>query len=135
WDALFLDHRDHANLVPLPLSLRAIFFANLSAILALAALFTIVVNAASLVLFPIAVVGSKFLRRVDSLYSRPRRGRLHRQRLQLLCRLCSRRKLDGPSPCRALAPSLSRRSLPRRHRPPRAHRQQLHGALSAHASP
>src|SRR5258706_6837211 len=35
------------------------FFANLSAILALAALFTIVVNAASLVLFPMAVVGSQ----------------------------------------------------------------------------
>ena len=59
WDALFLDRRDYANLVPLPLSLRAIFFANLSAILALAALFTTVVNAASLVLFPIAVVGSQ----------------------------------------------------------------------------
>jgi hypothetical protein len=59
WDALFLDRRDYANLVPLPLSLRAIFSANLSAILALAALFTIVVNAASLVLFPIAVVGSQ----------------------------------------------------------------------------
>jgi len=59
WDALFLDRRDYANLVPLPLPLRAIFFANLSAIVALAALFTIVVNAASLVLFPIAVVGSQ----------------------------------------------------------------------------
>jgi hypothetical protein len=59
WDALFLDRRDYANLVPLPLSLRAIFFANLSAILTLAALFTVVVNAASLVLFPIAVVGSQ----------------------------------------------------------------------------
>jgi hypothetical protein len=59
WDALFLDRRDYTNLVPLPLSLRAIFFANLSAILALAALFTVVVNAASLVLFPIAVVGSQ----------------------------------------------------------------------------
>jgi hypothetical protein len=59
WDALFLDRRDYTNLVPLPLSLRAILFANLSAILTLAALFTIVVNAASLVLFPIAVVGSQ----------------------------------------------------------------------------
>src|SRR6202022_745327 len=59
WDALFLDRRDYTNLVPLPLSLRTIFFANLSAILALAALFTIVVNAASLVLYPIAVVGSQ----------------------------------------------------------------------------
>jgi len=59
WDALFLDRRDYTNLVPLPLSLRAVFFANLSAILALAALFTLVVNAASLVLFPLAVVGSQ----------------------------------------------------------------------------
>jgi hypothetical protein len=59
WDALFLDRRDYTNLVPLPVSLRAIFFANLSAILALAALFTFVVNAASLLLFPIAVVGSQ----------------------------------------------------------------------------
>ena len=59
WDALFLDRRDYTNLVPLPVSLRAIFFANLSTIIALAALFTIVVNAASLVLYPIAVVGSQ----------------------------------------------------------------------------
>ena len=59
WDALFLDRRDYANLVPLPLGLRVIFFANLAAILGLAALFTVVVNAASLVLFPIAVVGSQ----------------------------------------------------------------------------
>jgi hypothetical protein len=59
WDALFLDRRDYANLVPLPLSLRTIFFANLSAILALAALFTVIVNAASLLLFPMAVVGSQ----------------------------------------------------------------------------
>jgi hypothetical protein len=59
WDALFLDRRDYTNLVPLPVPLRAIFFANLSAILALAALFTMIVNAATLVLFPIAVVGSQ----------------------------------------------------------------------------
>lgn len=59
WDALFLDRRDYTNLVPLPISLRAIFFANLLAIMALAALFTVVVNAASLALFPIAVVGSQ----------------------------------------------------------------------------
>src|ERR1700726_1692296 len=59
WDAIFLDRRDYTNLVPLPISLRAIFFANLSAILALAALFTVVVNAASLLFFPMAVVGSQ----------------------------------------------------------------------------
>lgn len=59
WDTIFLDRRDYSNLVPLPLSLGAIFFANLCAILALTAVFAIVANAASLVLFPIAVVGSR----------------------------------------------------------------------------
>jgi hypothetical protein len=59
WDSIFLDRRDHTNLVPLPVSLRAIFLANFSGILVLAALFTVVVNAASIVLFPIAVVGSQ----------------------------------------------------------------------------
>jgi hypothetical protein len=58
WDAILLDRRDHTNLVPLPVSLRTIFLANLSAICVLAVLFTLVVNAASIVLFPVAVVGS-----------------------------------------------------------------------------
>src|SRR5205823_11021192 len=47
---------DYINLVPLP---RAIFFANLFAILCLAGVFAFVANAASLFLFPIAVVGSQ----------------------------------------------------------------------------
>jgi hypothetical protein len=59
WDSIFLDRRDHANLMPLPISVRSVFFANLSAVLVLASLFTLVVNAASLVLFPVAVVGSQ----------------------------------------------------------------------------
>src|SRR3984893_11861208 len=59
WDAVFLDRRDYANLVPLPIRLRTIFLVNFSAIIALAALFTLVVNAASMVLFPVAVVGSQ----------------------------------------------------------------------------
>ena len=59
WDAIFLDRRDYANLVPLPLSLRAIFLANLCAILSLAGLLTLIVNAVSLVLFPMAVAGSQ----------------------------------------------------------------------------
>ena len=56
WDAIFLDRRDYINLVPLP---RAIFFANLFAILCLAGVFAFVANAASLFLFPVAVVGSQ----------------------------------------------------------------------------
>jgi hypothetical protein len=59
WDSIFPDRRDHANLVAQPISVRTIFFANFSAVLVLAALFAVVVNAASLVLFPVAVVGSQ----------------------------------------------------------------------------
>jgi hypothetical protein len=59
WDAIFLDRRDYTNLVPLPISLTTIFAANFCAILAFAAFLTVVVNAASSVLFPIAVVGSQ----------------------------------------------------------------------------
>ncbi|MGB8459629.1 MAG: hypothetical protein WCE50_18040, partial [Candidatus Acidiferrum sp.] len=59
WDALFLDHRDYFNIVPLPISLRRIFLGNFAAILLLAAALTLDVNAGSFVLFPIAVVGSQ----------------------------------------------------------------------------
>jgi hypothetical protein len=59
WDALFLDRRDYSNIVPLPVSLRRIFFGNLGAILLLAMALTLDVNAASFLLFPVAVVGSQ----------------------------------------------------------------------------
>jgi hypothetical protein len=59
WDAIFLDRRDYTNLVPLPISLTTIFTANFCAILAFAAFLTIVVNAASSIFFPIAVMGSQ----------------------------------------------------------------------------
>jgi hypothetical protein len=54
WDALFPDRRDYLNLVPLPLSTRVIFLANLTAVLGFAALLAIDVNAASSLLFPLA---------------------------------------------------------------------------------
>ncbi len=59
WDALFLDRRDYTNIIPLPISLRRIFLGNLAAILLLAVALTLDVNAASFVLFPVAVVGSQ----------------------------------------------------------------------------
>ncbi len=59
WTAIFPDRRDFANLVHLPISLRNIFVANFAAIAALASLYAIVVNAASIILFPIVVVGSQ----------------------------------------------------------------------------
>jgi hypothetical protein len=59
WDSLFLDRRDYMNLVPLPVSLSNIFWANFCSIVALAGCFTIVVNAVSIILFPAAVVGSQ----------------------------------------------------------------------------
>src|SRR5579863_7311604 len=57
WDAIFPDRRDYINLVPLPISTRTIFFANLVAVLFLVSLIAVDVNAASCVLFP-AVVGA-----------------------------------------------------------------------------
>ena len=59
WDSIFLDRRDFMNLVPLPIGLRSIFLANLCAIFVLVAVLTLVVNAASMILFPMAVVGSQ----------------------------------------------------------------------------
>jgi hypothetical protein len=55
WDALFPDRRDYINLVPLPVSTSTIFLANLAAVLFLAALIAVDVNAASSLLFPLGV--------------------------------------------------------------------------------
>ena len=63
WDAIFPDRRDYMNLVPLPISTRTIFFANLVAVLFLAGLIAVDVNAASCILFPMVVgaTQTKFL--------------------------------------------------------------------------
>jgi hypothetical protein len=63
WDAIFPDRRDYMNLVPLPISTRTIFFANLVAVLFLVGLVAFDVNAASCFLFPMVVgaTQSKFL--------------------------------------------------------------------------
>ena len=45
WDAIFPDRRDYMNLVPLPISTRTIFFANLVAVLFLVGLVAFDVNA------------------------------------------------------------------------------------------
>jgi hypothetical protein len=55
WDAIFPDRRDYMNLVPLPITTRTIFFANLVAVLFLVGLIAVDVNAASSVLFPLVV--------------------------------------------------------------------------------
>ena len=55
WDAIFPDRRDYMNLVPLPISTRNIFFANLVAVLFLVGLVAFDVNAASCILFPVVV--------------------------------------------------------------------------------
>ncbi len=59
WDAIFLDKRDYVNLLPLPVSLREIFLANLCAVISFAAILTVLVNAVSMFLFPVAVLGSQ----------------------------------------------------------------------------
>ncbi len=55
WDAIFPDRRDYMNLVPLPISTRNIFLANLVAVVFLAGLIAVDVNAASCILFPAVV--------------------------------------------------------------------------------
>ena len=59
WDSIFPDRRDFANLVPLPLPLSRIFLANAVAIVILTGVFTLDVNAASSLLFPVVVGASQ----------------------------------------------------------------------------
>ncbi len=59
WDSIFPDRRDYLNLVPLPISTRTIFFANLVAMLFLVGLLAVDVNAASSILFPLVVGASQ----------------------------------------------------------------------------
>jgi hypothetical protein len=59
WEGIFPDRRDYANLVPLPISTRLIFLANLGAIVFLTLLLAFDVNAASAVLFPGVVSASQ----------------------------------------------------------------------------
>jgi hypothetical protein len=59
WDAIFPDRRDYINLVPLPISTKTIFFANLVAGGLLVTLVAFDVNAASCVLFPTVVAAAQ----------------------------------------------------------------------------
>jgi len=55
WNRLFPDRQDYDNLAALPISIRQIFSANLLALLFLAGIFAIDINAAACVMFPWAV--------------------------------------------------------------------------------
>lgn len=55
WNRIFPDRADYMNFAPLPISLPKIFAANLTAILLLAIVFAVDVNAASSILFPAVV--------------------------------------------------------------------------------
>lgn len=59
WNRLFPDRRDFSNLAPLPIPIRNIFLANFAALLVLAFLFGIDVNAVSSFLFPLFVALSR----------------------------------------------------------------------------
>jgi hypothetical protein len=63
WDAIFPDRRDYINLVPLPIATKTIFSANLVAVVFLAGLVSLDVNAVSCILFPAVVAATqmKFL--------------------------------------------------------------------------
>ncbi|MGA8428963.1 MAG: hypothetical protein WB729_04030 [Candidatus Sulfotelmatobacter sp.] len=55
WDSIFPDRRDYLNLAPLPISSRTILLANFVGVMFLAVLVAVDVNAASSILFPLAV--------------------------------------------------------------------------------
>jgi hypothetical protein len=55
WDSIYPDRRDYSNLVPLPISMRNIFLANVGAILFLTIVLALDVNAVSAILFPLVV--------------------------------------------------------------------------------
>ncbi len=59
WDRILPGRQDYANLAPLPLPSRNILIANLAAIVLLASIFAVDVNAASAVLFPFVVLSAK----------------------------------------------------------------------------
>ncbi len=59
WESIFPDRRDYSNLVPLPIPMRNIFLANLTAVLFLAMILALDVNSASTLLFPLVVSASQ----------------------------------------------------------------------------
>jgi hypothetical protein len=59
WDRIFPGRQDYANLAQLPLRSRTIFFANLTAIVLLASVFAIDVNAASTLMMPGVVLSER----------------------------------------------------------------------------
>lgn len=56
WDALFLDRRDYQILVPLPLTMRVLFFAKLTAVTLLAVIFWAAANLVAALMFPAVVL-------------------------------------------------------------------------------
>ncbi|HTT63455.1 MAG TPA: hypothetical protein VMG35_16480 [Bryobacteraceae bacterium] len=56
WEMLFPDRRDYANLTPLPIRLRTMFGAKITALLAFLAIFSAIINAFSPVMFPAVVL-------------------------------------------------------------------------------
>jgi len=55
WDNIFPDRRDYVNLAPLPIPTRRIFLANVTAIILIALVFAVDVNAVSSLFFPMVV--------------------------------------------------------------------------------
>ncbi|RPJ56900.1 MAG: hypothetical protein EHM23_22210 [Acidobacteria bacterium] len=58
WDNLFPDRKDYLNLVPLPVTLRTLFLAKVTSLVLFMGLFSVTVNAASGILFPLAATMS-----------------------------------------------------------------------------
>ncbi len=58
WDNLFPDRKDYLNLVPLPLTLRTLFLSKVTSLILFMGLFSVMINAVSGILFPLAATMS-----------------------------------------------------------------------------
>jgi hypothetical protein len=59
WDKILPDRQDYLNLAPLPITQRAMFFANSAAVLLAVAALTLAVNAGSILGFPVVVTANE----------------------------------------------------------------------------
>ena len=58
WDNLFPDRKDYLNLLPLPLTLRTLFVSKVTSLILFMGLFSVMINAVSGILFPLAATMS-----------------------------------------------------------------------------
>jgi len=104
WNRLFPDRRDFANLAPLPIPIYQVFLANFTALLGLAVLFAVDVNAVSSFFFSRLRYSQR--RAIGGIHANrgwPRDCRLQRQPVQLFWRFRPSGCFDSAVACAVVA--------------------------------